>query len=212
MLSTDRLSFAPWTPSPFAESGGPSLRRGFPVARVSPSTHAELGDRLDGSEGVRLAALWDLDLLDSGPETVYDDITRAAAEICDTPIALISLVDRHRQWFKSRFGWSATETPREHAFCALTIQHRDRATVINDASLEDRFAGNPLVHGDAQIRFYAGIPLVTAGEQAVGALCVMDRRPRRLEATQIAKLRYLGSRVMALFGQRRTALAHRSSN
>src|SRR5262245_28375660 len=129
-------------------------------------------------EAERLGALHEYRVLDTPPEDEFDGLARLAAQICGTPIALVSLVDAHRQWFKARVGMAVTETPREVAFCAHAILDRE-LFVINDAQADSRFAQNPLVT-EEHIRFYAGAPLVTPDGHSVGALCVMDRLPREL--------------------------------
>jgi PAS domain S-box-containing protein len=151
---------------------------------------------LPENEAERLAALRGLDILDTAPELAYDELSALAGYICQAPIALISLVDEDRQWFKSRVGWTAGETPRDVAFCAHTILGPD-LLVVPDAGADERFANNPLVTSPPGIRFYAGAPLVTAEGHALGALCVMDRRPRELTAEQARALRALGHQVVA---------------
>jgi signal transduction histidine kinase/CheY-like chemotaxis protein/HPt (histidine-containing phosphotransfer) domain-containing protein len=151
---------------------------------------------LPENEGDRLAALRALAVLDTPPELAYDELTALAAYICQTPVALISLVDEERQWFKSRVGWTAEGTPREVALCAHTILQAD-LLVVPDASADERFANNPLVTSPPRIRFYAGAPLVTAEGFALGTLCVIDHRPRDLKADQARALRALSHQVVA---------------
>jgi diguanylate cyclase (GGDEF)-like protein/PAS domain S-box-containing protein len=147
-------------------------------------------------EPARLAALCRLDVLDTPPEPEFDDLTRLAAVVCGTPIALVSLVDACRQWFKSRHGLDAAETPRDVAFCAHAITQTD-LFVVPDATADPRFRDNPLVTGGPKIRFYAGTPLVTADGHALGTLCVIDTTPRTLTAVQADALRVLGRQVVA---------------
>jgi PAS domain S-box-containing protein len=151
---------------------------------------------LSENEAERLAALRNLGILDTGPELAYDELSALAAYICQTPIALISLVDEDRQWFKSRVGWAAAESPRDVAFCAHTILQAD-VLVVPDASADERFADNPLVTAPPSIRFYAGAPLVTAEGHALGSLCVIDHKPRELSAEQTHALRALSHQVVA---------------
>ena len=148
------------------------------------------------NEVERLAALRRYDLLDTMPEQALDDLTSLAGHICDAPIALISLIDEERQWFKSRLGLSIEETPRDISFCAHVIAQPHLFTVP-DASLDERFADSPLVTGEPHIRFYAGAPLVTPDGFALGTLCVFDRVPRNLSAAQEEALRALSRQVMA---------------
>lgn len=147
-------------------------------------------------EEERLAALHALQVLDTTPEAAFDTLTAIAAEMLGTPIALVSLIDGSRQWFKSRVGLDAIETPREEAFCAHAILGRD-VFVVEDASQDARFAGNPLVTGHPDIRFYAGAPLVTSSGHALGTLCVIDRRARRLDDAQLRLLSALAEQVIA---------------
>jgi PAS domain S-box-containing protein len=151
---------------------------------------------LPENEAERLAALRGLGILDTLPEPAFDELSALAAYICQTPIALISLVDEDRQWFKSRVGLTACETPRDVAFCAHTIVQPD-LLVVPDASVDARFANNPLVTSPPSIRFYAGAPLVTAEGHALGTLCVIDHRPRELTLEQARALRVLSHQVVA---------------
>ena len=159
---------------------------------------------LPTNEAERLAALKEYHILDTGNEQSYDDITALAAHICKVPIAMISLVDEARQWFKSRLGVEPQQTPREVAFCAHTIL-QDKPFIVRDATKDRRFAGSALVTGEPHIRFYAGIPLVNPEGQALGTLCVVDHQPRRLSIAQHKALQALSRQVMALLESRRVS-------
>ena len=159
---------------------------------------------LPTNEAERLAALKEYHILDTGTEQSYDDITALAAHICEVPIAMISLVDEDRQWFKSRLGVKQQQTPREVAFCAHAIL-QSKPFIIKDATKDKRFAGNSLVTGEPHIRFYAGIPLTNPEGLALGTLCVVDQQPRRLSAAQQKALQALSRQVMALLELRRAS-------
>jgi anti-sigma regulatory factor (Ser/Thr protein kinase) len=147
-------------------------------------------------ESARLAALRSYRILDTDPERAFDDLTLLASQICGTPIALITLIDADRQWFKSRVGISTTETSRAVSFCSRAIEQRE-LLVIHDPFGDERFKDNPLVTGEPHIRFYAGSPLVTEEGHALGTLCVADRVPRTLTADQIEALEALARQVLA---------------
>jgi PAS domain S-box-containing protein len=157
-------------------------------------------------EVLRQLELDSMRILDTEAELLFDDLTRLAADFCDSPIALISLIDNDRQWFKSRFGLEANQTPREHAFCAHAIESPGEVMIVEDAARDERFAGNPLVTGDPNIRFYAGAPLVTDSGHALGTLCVIGPKPRRIDPQQVEMLRFLARRVVDNMVARRRAL------
>ena len=159
------------------------------------------------NEAARLDRLRAYDVLDTAPERDLDDLTRLASTICGTPIALVSLVDERRQWFLSRVGLAATETPREVSFCGHAILAPGRPFVVEDASKDERFAGNPLVVGDPFVRFYAGVPLVPPSGEPLGTLCVLDRAPRTLTEAQIEALSVLARQVVTQLELRGTIRA-----
>jgi GAF domain-containing protein len=151
---------------------------------------------LPDSEARRLDALYALRVLDTPPEERFDRYTRIAAGLFDVPVALVSLIDRDRQWLKSRHGFDAVETPREVAFCAHTIL--DRAVLqVPDALQDARFADNPVVAGPPRFRFYVGAPLAAPDGSLVGSLCLIDSRPRELDPKQLTLLRDLADLVEA---------------
>lgn len=156
------------------------------------------------NETKRLKVLWQYEVLDTVPEEVFDDLTDLAAHICETPIALISLVDEDRQWFKSRLGLSLSETSRDISFCAHAIT-TDGLLIVPDATKDKRFKDNPLVTGGQKIRFYAGAPLITPDGHALGTLCVLDKKPRALRLEQQQALRVLAHHVMTQLELRRHA-------
>ena len=143
-------------------------------------------------------------ILNTLPEEDFDNLTNIASHICGTPISLISLVDQTRQWFKSNKGLSTSETPREYAFCAYAIQDPNDIFIVPDARLDSRFKDNPLVTGDPNIVFYAGVPLVTNDGNALGTLCVIDSEPKVLSEAQLDSLRSLAQQVMALLRLRKS--------
>jgi GAF domain-containing protein len=160
--------------------------------------------RISENEKRRLDVLWQYDVLDTVPEAVFDDLTELAACICEAPIALISLVDEDRQWFKSKFGTTVAETSRDVSFCAYAIVEPSLSLfVVPDAAKDDRFAANPLVVSEPRIRFYAGAPLVTPDGYALGTLCVIDKVPRKLRPEQERALRILARHVITQLELRR---------
>jgi diguanylate cyclase (GGDEF)-like protein len=154
-------------------------------------------------ESERIAELDSYHILDSLPEKAYDDLVRIASSICGVPMGLVSLVDDSRQWFKSRRGIDAAQTPREIAFCAHAIAQPDQIFIVPDARADTRFFDNPLVTGNPNIRFYAGAPLITPGGNAVGTLCVLDSEPHTLAPFQIEAMQGLSRQVMALLELRK---------
>lgn len=154
------------------------------------------------NESKRLKVLWQYEVLDTVPEEVFDDLTELAARICEAPIALISLVDEKRQWFKSKVGVSVSETSRDLSFCAYAITQSD-LFIVPDATRDQRFANNPLVTSDPKIRFYAGAPLITPDGHALGTLCVIDKVPRELRLEQKQALRILARHVVSQLELRR---------
>jgi signal transduction histidine kinase len=152
----------------------------------------------------RLDELKSYSILDTLPEDDYDNLTMLASEICQTPISLVSLVDKDRQWFKSKVGLSADETPVSQSFCAHAIIDPSELFMIKDAREDHRFSTNPLVTDDPYIVFYAGIPLITENGFPLGTLCVIDREPRVLTDNQVKSLRALSTQVMKLMELRKS--------
>src|SRR5256885_466224 len=157
------------------------------------------------NDAARVAALQKYAILDTEPERAFDDLTLLASYVCKTPIALISLIDENRQWFKSKVGLSASETSRDVAFCATAIQQSD-LFVVPDALEDDRFRTNPLVISEPYIRFYAGAPLINEDGYALGTLCVIDQTPRELGVDQKAALKALSRLVLSQMEFRRNLI------
>lgn len=155
------------------------------------------------NERHRLDALRDFDILDTDFDADYDELAELAARICHVPIALISLVDSERQWFKASVGLNTRETPRDYAFCSHAILE-DEILIVKDTHEDLRFHDNPLVAGDPNIRFYAGAQLLTTEKLPLGTLCVIDRIPRELDDSQRRALEILAKQVMAQLELRRT--------
>jgi anti-sigma regulatory factor (Ser/Thr protein kinase) len=157
------------------------------------------------NEKARLQALLRYKILDTDPEKAFDDLTILASHICETPVALISLIDSNRQWFKSKHGINVSETPREVSFCAVAIQQPD-LFVVPDASKDPRFSSNPFVVSDPKIRFYAGAPFTSADGHPLGTLCVVDMVPRQLTPSQESALLALSRQVQAQFELRKNLI------
>lgn len=165
--------------------------------------------RIPLDEAQRLAALHATRLLGSAPEETFDRITRTAARLLGVPIALVSLIDKDRQWFKSRTGLDACETPRDISFCGHAILS-DEPLVVPDAAQDARFVDNPLVTGDMHLRFYAGVQLYSVDRKKIGTLCVIDSRPRQLGPGELDALRDLARMVEQLVYHRQLAMAAQS--
>lgn len=153
-------------------------------------------------ESTRLSTLALYQILDTSAEKAFDDLTRLAASICGTPTSLITFIDEDRNWIKASTGSDIKETPRDLAFCDHTIR-QEGIMIVEDASLDPRFANNPLVLKDPSIRFYAGVPLTVSGGLNIGSLCVVDSKPRELNDQQIASLGILCQAVVTQLELRR---------
>lgn len=164
------------------------------------------------TENARVVALNSYAILDTLPEKEYDDITFLASMICDTPMALISLIDKDRQWLKSNHGFDKKETPREFAFCAHAINDKDNTFVVNDARIDERFQDNPMVTSDPNLVFYAGVPLKTPEGHPIGTLCVLDVKPKVFTESQKKALEILSNQVLKLLELRKSAvILHRNN-
>lgn len=155
------------------------------------------------NESERLEFLKSINILDTLPEPDYDNITKIAAQICGVPIALVSLIDDKRQWFKSHYGLNATQTPKEFAFCAHAINKPNQPFVVKDSREDERFHDNPLVTGDPHVIFYAGFPLTTNNGLSLGTLCVIDNKPHQLTNEQLETLKALSNQVIKLLELRK---------
>ncbi len=167
-------------------------------------------DEQNGEEA-RLEALRKYHILDTDPEIAFDDLALLASHICETPMAAISLVDEDRQWFKARIGFTAVETPRSISFCTHAIQQRD-IFIVPDALKDEHLRNNPQVAGDPHIRFYAGAPLLARDGHALGTLCVVDNKPRKLSSLQLEALAALSRQVEAQLELRRRLIELRATN
>lgn len=162
----------------------------------------------NAAEKQRVENLRSYSILDTMPEEDYDNLTAIAASICDTPVSLISLIDENRQWFKSKHGLDTSETLREFAFCAHAINEPGKVFAVRDARTDERFKDNPLVTGEPYVIFYTGVPLVTFEGFALGTLCVIDHKPRKLTEKQISGLKALSKQVINLLELRKIRREH----
>ncbi len=156
------------------------------------------------NEEERLSALQSYNIMDSLPESDYDNLTKIASEICQTPVALITFMDRERQWFKSKIGVDLTENQRDFTFCAHGMTDPQKPLVVNDATEDPRFQGNPLVTGPYHVRFYAGVQLIDKDGFPLGSICVLDVKNKEISESQLATLKILGEQVMRLLELRKT--------
>ncbi len=161
---------------------------------------------LPPDEPERLAALAAMHVMDSGPDSRFDSFVRLAANLYNVPIALVSLVDANRQWFKASHGLDVRQTPRDYAFCSHAILDPDEVMVVEDAATDARFAGNPLVTNDPAIQFYAGATVRSPSGRPLGTLCVIDRAPRTMDADDRLRLQQLAAGVSALLDLHRHAV------
>lgn len=167
---------------------------------LQPVSNAAEKDRVDN--------LRSYSILDTMPEEDYDNLTAIAASICDTPVSLISLIDENRQWFKSSHGLETAETLREFAFCAHAINEPGNVFAVGDARTDERFRNNPFVTGEPHVIFYTGVPLVSFEGFALGTLCVIDHKPRKLTEEQISGLTALSKQVINLLEMRKIRREH----
>jgi PAS domain S-box-containing protein len=169
------------------------------------------GLQIDAAEEARLKELYDYDILDTPDDSHFDQIAQIAAAVFQVPIAVISLVDLDRQWFKAKIGVPISETPRDIAFCHHAIQH-DEVMIVDDATKDLRFHQNPMVTSEMGLRFYAGAPLITPNHQRLGTLCVLDQKPRSLTPEQANVLKLLSKQVMDQLELKRTGVSLRQKN
>lgn len=171
-------------------------RKGVQKAKPQPESLSEPRSETGIDEEKRLAALMETDLLDSIDDERFDNLTKLASEVLGVPTALVSLVDRDRQWFKSRHNFTDRETPRNVSFCSQAIEHPDEIMIVEDARHDNRVCDNPLVLGNPGIGFYAGVPLITDSGFPIGTLCIIDYKPRTLTAREARVLRTIAETVM----------------
>jgi signal transduction histidine kinase len=162
---------------------------------IYPEPHAE--------ETRRLQALDEYAILDTPKEQAYDDLTAIAAKIFQTPISLVSLLDKNRQWFKSNHGLNVRETPKEYAFCAHAINSTEEIFIVPDSRKDPRFSENPIVNGEPHVIFYAGVPLYDDNNLPLGTLCVIDNKPRQLSSEEMSALKALANQVLILLKNRK---------
>ncbi|WP_250478967.1 MULTISPECIES: ATP-binding protein [unclassified Caballeronia] len=165
-----------------------------------------------GDELARLNDLYDVHVLDTAPEGDYNDVVSLASAVCEVPIALVSLIDENRQWFKACVGLDVRQTHRDEAFCSHAILSPDELFVVEDTTADQRFSQNPLVIGPPRIRFYAGAPIVTETGFSLGTVCVIDTVPRRLTEAQLIGLKALARLTAKFLDQRRMRLAGDARN
>ncbi|HZU63910.1 MAG TPA: EAL domain-containing protein [Novosphingobium sp.] len=164
------------------------------------------------NEAARLRSLYSYDILDTPPDARFDNLAEIASSHFEAPIALVSLVDQDRQWFKAAVGLGARQTPREQSFCAHAIASKDEVLIIEDAWADPRFANNPLVTGDPHIRFYAGAPILASNGDPLGTICVIDRQPRLTHPRDARFLARLAANATTLLElHRNNALLHRAA-
>lgn len=178
---------------------------GQPRGAATTSAPATSGPPPAANEAMRLAALEACKILDTSTDEAFDSLVQLASQLLSTPMALISLVDADRQWFKARVGIDVTETPRNIAFCAHAIAEPHQSFIVPDTALDVRFASNPLVTGAPNIRSYAGIPILSREELPLGTLCVLDTGPRTFTDEQVGLLKMLAAQAAALLDLRRRA-------
>ena len=173
-------------------------------AQSSPSSTHPMPAPLPDNESQRLAALHRYHILDTPPEQAFDDFVRLASVICQAPVAVLTFLDRDRQWFKASIGAGAKETSREHAFCSHTIVHKG-IMIVEDVLRDARFADNPYAQANPGPRFYAGAPLIDNAGMALGAICVLDRQPRQITSEQARALEALARQIIVLLEFRRVS-------